>query len=578
MINLDNQQRQAVITDSDRTLVLAGAGSGKTRVLTERIAHLIENKQVSPYEIMAFTFTRKSAGEIKKRLADRIGGMAYNVTMGTMHGVALNMIQKFAELIGFRHNQITVYSQWEEDFLLKEIAIDLGYHTGKSWKKIKKSDVTELFDGFYNRGIYPQPDAKAYDLFKCFLAAVRSNNSLTYGTILTEFKRLIPMIMYMLNIRYVLVDEVQDIDPLQWSIINILTEKTSLFAVGDLDQSIYSFRGADPGYLLRNAKDFDIFKIETNYRSGAAIVAGANRLISHNKDRFDKTMEAGSDIYGIIHVTVDMDSESICEFIQAESPIDVNMAVLARNHVFLEKISSILSEKEINHTYIGKKTSFVNSESFRRFHAVLKLIVNPYDNFSFLMIRDIIGLSRDDYNMVRHTASVRGCSHFQAWDEAKTIGVPPHSFIDIFDEITSRFNIIGENLYEIEAFMFDWYLSSASSDTESDIKNYLKFIATYNINEEAASENPEGVQLMTIHASKGLEFPTVIIAGCNEGILPSKRAESDTDELESERRLAYVGWTRAKELLVLAVRPEQKEAASGMMMSNPVSRFIAESY
>jgi|GEM_PF-2037623 len=857
MINLDNQQRQVVITDSDRALVLAGAGSGKTRVLTERIAHLIENKQVSPYEIMAFTFTRKSAGEIINRLADRIGNMAYNVTMGTMHGVALNMIQKFAEMIGFRHNQITVYSQWEEDFLLKEIAIDLGYHTGKSWKKIKKSDVTELFDGFYNRGIYPQPDAKAFDLFKCFMAAVRSNNSLTYGTILTEFKRLVPIIKPMLNIKYALVDEVQDIDPLQWSIINMLTEDKSLFAVGDLDQCqpagtmietttgfksietldqnkdelysyckhdamvygghnkgykfqksmrvfsgllytvesggnstkctgnhkwyvkwskdikntgsnivylmkrgdryrigwcqlfkkekinsfhlsvrsrlekadaswiikifdnkkdasiwesilsceygiptitfedkknteyydkdsidtvfdsigdltekaerllldhgldikypfhsvqrmnekrsgtcifeieacnmfsgffqvpmrkdggrfikwdkaivsservrnvdvyslnveknhtyiadglctkncIYEFRGADPGYLLRNAKDFDIYKIEKNYRSGAAIVAGANRLISHNKDRFDKTMETTGNICGIVKVMHEMDSELLCENIRCS--LTKNIAVLSRNHVFLEKISSILSEKEINHTYVGKKTSFVNSESFRRFHAFLKLMINPYDNFSFLIIRDSIGLSRDDYNMVRHTASLRGCSHFQAWDESKTIGVPPHSFVDIFDEISSRFNISGENLYQIESFMLDWYLSSASSDTESDIKNYLKFIATYNINEEAASENPEGIQLMTIHASKGLEFPTVVIAGCNEGILPSKRAESDPDELESERRLAYVGWTRAKELLVLAVRPEQKEAASGMMMSNPVSRFIAESY
>lgn len=574
MINLDNQQRQAVITDSDRALVLAGAGSGKTRVLTERIAHLIENKQVSPYEIMAFTFTRKSAGEIKKRLADRIGGMAYNVTMGTMHGVALNMIQKFAELIGFRHNQITVYSQWEEDFLLKEIAIDLGYHTGKSWKKIKKSDVTELFDGFYNRGIYPQPDAKAYDLFKCFLAAVRSNNSLTYGTILTEFKRLVPMVKPMLNIKYVLVDEVQDIDPLQWSIINMLSDNHSLFSVGDLDQSIYSFRGADPGYLLRNAGDFDIYKIETNYRSGDEIVNAANRLISHNKDRFDKTMATTGNICGIVDVMHGMDSELLCENIRSASL--ENMAVLSRNHVFLEKISSILSEKEINHTYVGKKTSFVNSESFRRFHAVLKLIVNPYDNFSFLMIRDIIGLSRDDYNVVRHAASLRGCSHYQAWGNDARIEMRLSSTC-LFESIVNTFNFSGYDISGIESFMDDWFCSSPHVDILTDIKNYLKFIATYNVNEEAASENPEGVQLMTIHASKGLEFPTVIIAGCNEGILPSKRAESDPDELESERRLAYVGWTRAKELLVLAVRPEQKEAANGMMMSNPVSRFIAES-
>ena len=293
MIELDEQQQHAVQTNSERALVIAGAGSGKTRVLTERIAFLIEHRKVSPHEIMAFSFTRKASGEIRSRLETRLGAQARNVTMGTMHGIALGMIHRFGEQIGLKPRNVTVYSQWESDYLLKEIAIEMGIFK-KAWNP-KKGDIDKLFADYYERGKYPDEDGgRAADLFYTFIARCRENNALTYGALLVALELLIPTMSKYLNTRHILIDEIQDIDPLQWRIIWAMCEAfgASLFCVGDVDQSIYEFRGAVPGYLVAHEQLFDVFRIETNYRSNPGIVDAANRLISYNQDRISKTMRA----------------------------------------------------------------------------------------------------------------------------------------------------------------------------------------------------------------------------------------------------------------------------------------------
>ena len=581
-MKLDNQQEAAVKTESNRVLVLAGAGSGKTRTLTERIAYLIEEKKVSPYEILSFTFTRKAAGEMKSRLEDRIGTESHHVNMGTMHSIALQFIHRFGETIGLRSKGVTVYSQWESNYLLKEIAIEMGIFK-KSWNP-KKKVVDEVFADYYERGILPAPDHPAHDIFNVFISRCKENNALTYGALLIGMELLIPVLAKHLHYRHILVDEVQDIDPLQWRIIEALCKafNAQLFVVGDIDQSIYEFRGAVPGYLIDNQETFDVFRIENNYRSDATIVKAANSLIQHNTDRIEKTMVATKrKTHEAIDLIKNMDSAKIVYFL-ASSAIksDSTIAVLCRVHGPLVKLSELLTDAGIDHTYVGKKSALTNSEEFRRFHAFLKLIVNPYDNFAFLLVKDLIGLSKEGYLDIRSQAASEGKSHFQAWkSQSPAWGEVWNIFQETnLDNVSVELDIIFRNGLmnqdegtQAYGFVQEWVRDNPTGT----VQQYLDWLATYDLQEEI-KEN-EGLQLMTVHAAKGLEWSTVIIAGVNEGLLPSKQAIK-ADDVESERRLAYVAFTRARDQLILTVRPETSEnERTNKITLTPISRFVKES-
>jgi len=282
-MTLDHQQQAAVTTDSHAALIIAGAGSGKTRVLTERIAYLVEQQHVSPFEVLCLTFTRKAAGEMKSRLETRIGNQTHHVEMGTMHAVALRMLRRFGEIVGLRPDNITVYCEWEEAFLLKEVATEIGVFK-KSWK-IPKKNIDRIFHDFYERGEIPERLHPGYDLFHAFMGRCRENNALTFGGLLMGLELIIPTLAKHLHIKHILVDECQDLDPLQWRIINGIRGDfgAALFVVGDIRQSIYNFRGAVPEYLLQHQDDFQIYELQSNYRSMPAIVMAANRLMDHSK-------------------------------------------------------------------------------------------------------------------------------------------------------------------------------------------------------------------------------------------------------------------------------------------------------
>lgn len=582
MIQLDSQQRKAVMTETDRALVLAGAGSGKTRVLIERIAHLVEKKKVSPYEICAFTFTRKAAGEMKERLEDRIPNQAYKVTMGTMHALGLKMLKRMGELIGLRNREITVYSEWEEIYLLRQVAMETAYYRKKKWDPPKKQ-IDEMFNHYYQTGEEPLENHVGHNLFRAFFNRCRENNALTYGGLLIGLKILIPHLAKYFNWRHILVDEVQDIDSLQWRIIGLLCEafEANLYIVGDIDQSIYEWRGAVPQNLRKHAHEFDIYRIERNYRSDAHVVIAANRLIKNNQDRLEKTMIPFEDPQTHILYLNDMDSKCIVGLITAlknKSP-NGHRAVLARNHVLLKKLSNLLKEAGIEHNYIGKKTALTNSEDFRRFHAFLKLIVNPYDNFAFLLIKDILGVSHETYHRIRLEAAEKGWSHFETWvTTGKMIGDDWQDFFKDADDymFIAQLNYLNELLNdkfkydETMNFACDWHFRNPVSF----VGDYLDWLSTYDIQDEMTEEK-EILQLMTIHAAKGLEWPTVVIAGANEGLIPSKQAIAK-DDIEAERRLMYVAVTRAEDQLIITIRPEAKASESGKVYINPISRFVEE--
>jgi len=578
-MELSQEQSQAVLTGSRNALILAGAGSGKTRVLISRINHLLENCHASPYEILACTFTRKAGTEMKERLEKLSGPKAHNVTIGTLHSIALKMIQRFGEFIGLNPGKITIYSTWEESFLLKNVCIELGYHTGKTFKGVKKSEIDETFNLFYTKKQRNERNYITNEIMDAFFGRCRENNALTYGMIMTSFLDLIPRIGHFLKFKHVLIDEVQDLDLVQWRIVKLICSicDASLFAVGDQQQCIYQWRGSDPGYLIRNQNKFDIYKLRDNYRSDGCIVEAANRLIKHNVNRLDLEMSSIRAREIEVKHFKNMNSAVIAEGVKHQSlNYEGNIVVLARNHYLLEKLSALLTASKIDHEYLGKRTKFTQSEPFRRVHAFLKLAVNPFDNFSFLLVKDYLDLTPIEYISIRMKAVNKNKSHFQVWRDDYAFllqhlnelneAIREESFEKVLDwmlGVTFEFD-------SVPVFDFiDEYLESAHEPT---IRDYLDWLALYDVQDEI-SEESKSLQLMTIHASKGLEFSMVVIAGMNEGILPSLRALKSQDELESERRLAYVAFTRACDHLVLTSSPVEVEGKS----SNPISRFINES-
>jgi len=363
----------------------------------------------------------------------------------------------------------------------------------------------------------------------------------------------------------------------------------SLFVVGDIDQSIYEWRGAVPEYLVEHQGEFDIYRLEMNYRSASEIVEASNSLISRNQDRIPKTMTAarGNGNVTSVKIQENCNSELLVDFFKSyRVSATQNIAILSRVHGLLQKLDRLMTEQDIPHVYIGKDTALTNSEPFRRFHAFLKLLVNPFDNFSFLLIRDVIGTSREEYSSFRVLAAKDGISHFQAW----TAYGEETSYMQFFkgpDETrlllsTQTFLIKymatgalpyggagwGFDIEPVFRFIFSWL----SDNPRGTLAEYLDWLATYDLQDEITEESP--ITLLTIHAAKGLEWPCVILAGCNEGIIPSKQALKNGG-VEAERRLMYVAMTRAKDQLILAVRPEMTET-EGRVYESPRSRFIGE--
>jgi len=575
-MNLDAHQLAAVKTADRQALVVAGPGAGKTRVIVERAAYLIEECKVSPYEIFIATFTRKAAREVRDRLIERVGSKAYRMTIGTFHATALDMLHRFGEFIGFRKAHSTVYTEFETQYLLRDVATELGIYNGKAWKTPKK-EIDGMFNRYYQEGVEPPDDEPLLPLFRAFIQRCRENNSYTYGSLLTGFKLLLPHIHQYLKWKHLIIDEAHDTDKLQWSLIKTIQAhcKASLFIVADTDQTIYEWRGAYPDYLIDHQDEFKLYFLETNYRSVPEIVTASNNLIRNNRDRIPKTMKAVRE-NGRSRVIIlqNVDSQFLAELLT--EPLKDRLAVLARNHVLLEKLSGLLDQKDVKHTYVGKNTALINSEPFIKFHAFLKLVVNEHDNFAFLLVKDIIGLSLVEYAEVRLKAAQEGLSHYTTFMGDSSYLKYEAPVGETLEEIAVWISKSYPELSpEAMAFIFKW-----KSENAGEIREYLDWLATYDIQEEIKDDDPADITLMTIHAAKGLEWPDVIVAGCNEGILPSSQAIKG-DGIEAERRLMYVAMTRAQDQLILTVRPERYGKINTITgerrdYENPKSRFLSE--
>jgi DNA helicase-2/ATP-dependent DNA helicase PcrA len=565
MNHLDLQQCAAVKSPHKNTLVIAGAGSGKTRVLVERIAHLIEKRGVSPSEIMAITFTRKASAEMLRRLEERIGHDAYRIRIGTIHAIALRYVRMFGQTLGIRPMTVTVYGEWEENFLARDTA---GLVKAKPGYK-------ESLEKFYQTGNAPDEDDPHHRFFSVFMNRLRSNNSLTYGMLLAGMKTLVPEIAKH-PLKHILVDEAQDLDSLQWHIVQYLQSLSdcSVFAVGDIDQSIYAWRGAIPEYLISLKSTYELFRLENNYRSAAVVVASANALIENNIRRITKTMHPHRQDPGRMEVCRNMDSAAVALALAEMKEKHPRIAVLSRAHALLVKLSQELELLNVKHHYCGHQSTIMRSEEFRRAHAVFKLLQNRFDNFSFTLARPHLGVVDSQYMEIMRDAMDNLSSHVDSWlklyASEKWKAVFNDSQHENFGALVKRLQKMVDNF----DFAAAAKIAMGFAETGGSLRKYLDWVTTFDLQEEVQDPEQEGIQLMTIHAAKGLEFPVVVIVGMNEGILPSKQSMSAGD-IEEERRLAYVAITRAQDNLHLCVRPEVTES-KGKTYANPTSRFVHE--
>jgi superfamily I DNA/RNA helicase len=593
MSNLDDHQLVAVESDHKRTLVMAGAGSGKTRVLVERIAYLIEEKGVSPYEIIALTFTRKAASEMKARLLLRLGTKARHIVCGTSHSIAVDMIRNFNQA----KSKHSVYGEIESQMVLKDVAEELGIYKKKA-RKVPKKYIDEALLRYATQAETPSESDIAHGIFTAFKRRCEQNRALTYDDLLVEFHKLIPELAKLLNWRHVLVDECQDLTPLQWDIINLISGffNASIFAVGDLDQSIYSFRGAYPEYLLLHCGDYGKFFLEANYRSYPGIVEAGNNIIKNNVDRFPKTSFATrpDPVDPVVKVLNDIDSLAIVDLVAAQVG---QIAVLSRTHSLLQKVSRLMTERDIDHIYAGNKNSMLKGLPAVTLHAFLRLCVNPMDNFSFMVIRKLLGITNQQYAEVQLDATMKDVSHFVAWAMASmdqqsnargffhrnsgSTARLPEALIDLIEIAGLSTDPVSPERWPLEIGPVINFIDGWINDNQNDdltVQAYLDYVALFDTQDEIDNGEDEqpNVILSTIHAAKGLEFDTVIIAGMNEVIFPSARAENTAKDMEDERRLAYVAITRSENNLIMTVRPEHTVDAKGNSHESPVSRFVGE--
>lgn len=585
---LNAEQKEAVTTCYSNVLVLAGAGSGKTRTLIERVAWLIE-QGASGHEIVCATFTRAAAGEMRARLEARIGeSEARKVTLSTLHGLGLRLLSSYGHCIGLRRGKLTVLGPLETNILLQHEGEKLGLYSKGKWRHGKKA-LDAVFSQI-EAGATVDPDSPYMPLVRGFVSACRACNTLPYYGLIHGLVEMIKkgLVSEFTNWKYMLVDEVQDLDPMQWNAVSAFRDYdgSEIFAVGDLSQSIYSFRGAVPQYLqsLVDGGYFHLYKLQNNYRSNAIIVQAANQLIAHNKKHTVLQMQPMHGAGEPTEAVFSMDSHNLADYIST-MPREGTVAVLCRNNRMLDKISDELTALGIEHRRVGKRTTELHSPLFVKANAALKCFANPFDDVAFLLAHKGLRLTAGEYSEYCQAALENDTSAFQEFiradaERASTLPTGETRVSEALDWFASGQYEFDPEDGESGAYL-TWLRAYIDQNPLSSVSEYLDWVALADVQDELTVDDPDdaGLLLMTCHASKGLEFPTVIIAGCNDGVMPSKQALKLGEEgIEDERRLMYVAVTRAKNRLILAIRPQMPSGIYEASRAHlePPSRFLAE--
>ena len=630
---LNEPQREAVYHTDGPLLILAGAGSGKTRVLTHRIAYLIEERNVNPWNILAITFTNKAAGEMRERVDSLVGFGSESIWVSTFHSMCVRILRRFIDRLGY-DNRFTIYDTDDQKTLMKEVckkvAIDTKVFKERSLMSAISSAKNELIlpDEFELNAGGDFAKLKIAKVYREYEAQLKANNALDFDDLLVKTVQLLqtqPDVLenYQERVRYIMVDEYQDTNTVQFQLVRLLAGKyRNLCVVGDDDQSIYKFRGAN----IRNILDFEhefsdacVIKLEQNYRSTGNILNAANRVIANNKGRKEKTLWTANGEGELVHLRQFDTGYDEADFIAEDIKKEVRAGASYNDHAVLYRTnaqSRLLEEKFVAMNVPYKIVGGVNFYARREIKdllAYLKTIDNGMDDIAVRRIINVPkrGIGLTTINRIQESAAERGLGFYETLMAPELIpgigrsAAKLDSFaalIEYFKGLTGQMSITDLLREVIEK---TGYMESLDSEDKEDaqarkenIDELINKAAAY---EEAAEDRDEPatlsafleevalvadidsldeeqdyVVLMTLHSAKGLEFPHVYLAGMEDGLFPSYMTitSDDRDDLEEERRLCYVGITRAEQELTLTCA--RRRMVRGETQYNKISRFIKE--
>ncbi|MCI9039187.1 MAG: DNA helicase PcrA [Clostridia bacterium] len=624
---LNDKQKEAVLETEGPCLVIAGAGSGKTKVLTHKIAYLISEKNVKPYHILAITFTNKAASEMKQRVEGIIGDAAGEMWMGTFHSICVRILRRFIDRIGFDTSFLIFDSQDQRTVVkecLKTLKIDDKMFTDRSVLAEISNAKNEMltpkayqtkYAGDYRR----EKIGQVYELYQ---KRLKENNAIDFDDIINDTIEILssnPEVLqyYTEKFHYVLVDEYQDTNKAQFTLVTILASRYgNITVVGDNDQGIYSFRGADISNILNFEKDFPgtkIIKLEQNYRCTGNILKAANAVIKHNENKYEKKLwtenEEGS--LPCLYQAEDEYDEAnyIIQQIQhlktEEYLKPKDFVVLYRMNAQSRAVEDILRRENIPYKVVGG-VKFYERKEIKDVIAYLRLIHNPADNISLKRIinEPKRGIGKTSLDNVQQISDQTGSSMYEIIRHSEEhrlnrIKANAEEFIQLIEELRLKRQELSISELIKETLNKSGYTKALENENtieaESRIQNLEEFLTVAIEFEEESADNSlaeflesitlssdidsledaeNSVTLMTLHSAKGLEFPVVFLVGMEEGIFPGYKSVGEPKELEEERRLFYVGITRAKQFLHLTCAKHR--TIFGSTSYNAISRFLKE--
>jgi DNA helicase-2/ATP-dependent DNA helicase PcrA len=633
--HLNKAQQQAVISTEGAYMVIAGAGSGKTSVLTHRIAYLLEAMRINPFNILALTFTNKAANEMRQRVEKMAGPAVKSLWLGTFHSIFARILRKEADRLGYPHN-FTIYDTDDSKSLLRSIIKEMNlddkvYKPNVVLARISSAKNRLITAQAYaNSAIYQADDESARkprmgEVFlkyvdRCFKAGAMDFDDLLLNNHQLFSQHIEVLCKYQERFRYILIDEFQDTNMAQYTIVKDLAMlHKNICVVGDDAQSIYAFRGADIHNILNFEKDcspLNVIKLEQNYRSTQSIVYAANSIISHNKAQLKKKVWTDNDMgepLGLIRAATDAEegrlvAASIFEARANKKLRNSDFAILYRTNSQSRAIEEALRKMDLSYRIVGG-TSFYQRREVKDLLAYLRLLINPNDEAALKRIINLpkrgIGLSSVDRmvaaasdhdiplwevvcnassflgdrvgsnveefaTMIQHIAAE--LSQKDAYDVASHIAKRSGLLKELYEDKTveglGRYENVQELLNGIKEF-------TANADNEEvSLAAFLQEVALLTSVDEAGQEHTDKVTLMTIHAAKGLEFAYVYVVGMEEELFPSQLMLASPADLEEERRLFYVAVTRAQQKIFLTYALSRYRF--GRLKHCEPSRFIAE--
>ena len=621
---LNENQRKAAERIEGPVLILAGAGSGKTRTVTYRIAHMIKEKNISPLNILALTFTNKAAREMKERAEELIGEEnSYNLVVSTFHSFAVRILKTYSERIGYGRN-FNIYDVDDQKSIITKIKKKMNIKDDIAPGRIANRISKLKEDGVGLDEVSRQLDLKIpanrlfYDIYKKYDEVLKANNAMDFSDLLLNARRLLDD-KYVLDIiqnryQYIVVDEYQDTNNIQYEIINLIAAKyRNICVVGDEDQSIYAFRGANIENILNFEKDYPdayTIKLERNYRSTKRILDTANELIKNNKSSKGKKLwtdgSEGEKIKIFNAKTPYDEAEFIVKEIKAKSKSGVDykdMTILYRTNAQSRVLEEKLLEGNVPYKIYGGMQFFQRKE-IKDILAYLNLLNNRNDNHNFYRIINVPKRSIGEKTLekiaeIANERNIPMLDALQFVDETNIRGAVKNTLKDFYNMIQGIYLSLDElSVKEVfdEVITKTKYFDSIEDNKEDRVKNieellnsiielekrnphisladYLDMVSLTASTDEM-EENENFVKLMTIHSSKGLEFDYVFIAGMEDGLFPSCSFESSEEDIEEERRLCYVAVTRAKKELYISYASERMTWGQ-MNYNRKPSRFIYE--